>query len=271
MRSYARQKIYRGCSRLIMQSVDLNCDCGEGFGAYAMGDDAAMLAIVTSANVACGFHAGDPEIMAETFRIAKANGVAVGAHPGFPDLWGFGRRRLPFSTGEIERLVAYQIGAAQALAGYVGHRLTHVKPHGALSNIGMEDHAVARAIARAVRAVDPSLVFLAVARSALEQAGIAEKLTVVSEIFADRAYTEQGLLLPRAQEGAVLHDAEEVAERVVAMVEEAALISISGRRIPVLAQSICVHGDTPNAVVMARAVRRRLEAAGITLKAFAGE
>jgi len=183
---------------------------------------------------------------------------------------GFGRRRLPFSTGEIERLVAYQIGAAQALAAYAGHKLTHVKPHGALSNIAMEDDAVAGAIARAVRAVDPSLVFLAVARSALEQAGIAEKLTIVSEIFADRAYTEQGLLLPRRQEGAVLHDAEEVAERVVAMVEEGALISISGRRIPVPIQSICVHGDTPNAVVMARAVRRRLEVAGITLKAFAG-
>lgn len=253
-----------------MQSVDLNCDCGEGFGAYAMGDDAAMLAIVTSANVACGFHAGDPEIMANTFRVAKQNGVAVGAHPGFPDLWGFGRRRLPFSTGEIERLVAYQIGAAQALAAYAGHRLTHVKPHGALSNMAMEDRDVARAIARAVRAVDPDLVFLAVVRSALEQAGLAEQLTVVSEIFADRAYTDQGLLLPRDQEGAVLHDPEEVAERVLAMVEEGALISVSRQRIPVPIQSICLHGDTPNAVVMAKAVRRRLEAAGIALKAFAG-
>ncbi len=191
-----------------MQSIDLNCDCGESFGVYQMGDDAAMLGIVTSANVACGFHGGDPEVMASTFRIAKENGVAVGAHPGFPDLWGFGRRRLPFSTGEIERLVAYQIGAAQALAAYAGHKITHVKPHGALSNVAMEDRDVARAIARAVRAVDSDLAFLAVARSALEQAGAAERLNVVSEIFADRAYTERGLLLPRTQDGAVLHDPE---------------------------------------------------------------
>ncbi len=251
-----------------MQNIDLNCDCGESFGAYEMGDDAAMLAIVTSANVACGFHAGDPEVMAATFRVAKENGVAVGAHPGFPDLWGFGRRRLPFSTGEIERLVAYQIGAAQALAAYAGHKITHVKPHGALSNIAMEDHEAARAIARAVRAVDPDLVFLAVALSALETAGVAEGLAVVSEIFADRAYTEKGLLVPRTQEGAVLHDAEAVAARALAMVEEGALISISGQRIPVPIQSICLHGDTPNAVAMAQAVRRRLEAAGIALKAF---
>ncbi|MGB8277029.1 MAG: 5-oxoprolinase subunit PxpA [Methylovirgula sp.] len=252
-----------------MQSVDLNCDCGESFGVYVMGDDAAMLGIVTSANVACGFHAGDPEVMATTFRIAKENGVAVGAHPGFPDLWGFGRRRLPFSTGEIERLVAYQIGAAQALAAYAGHRITHVKPHGALSNVAMEDRDVARAIARAVRAVDQNLAFLVVARSALEQAGIAEHLSVISEIFADRAYTERGLLLPRTQDGAVLRDPEEVAGRVLAMVTEGALIAISGQRIPVPIHSICLHGDTPNAVAMAQAVRQRLEAAGIVLKPFA--
>jgi UPF0271 protein len=254
-----------------MQSVDLNCDCGESFGAYTMGDDAAMLGIVTSANVACGFHGGDPEVMAETFRIAKENGVAIGAHPGYPDLWGFGRRRLPFSIGEIERLVAYQIGAAQALASYAGHKITHVKPHGALSNIAMEDLDVARAIARAVRAVDPQLAFLVVARSALEKAGAAEQLKIVSEIFADRAYTEQGLLAPRTQEGAVLHDAAEVAERVLAMVTEGALIATSGQRIAVPIHSICLHGDTPNAVSMAKAVRQKLEAAGIELKAFAAD
>ncbi len=251
-----------------MRSVDLNCDCGESFGVYQKGDDAAMLGIVTSANVACGFHAGDPEVMAQTFRIAKENGVAVGAHPGFPDLWGFGRRRLPFSTGEIERLVAYQIGAAQALAAYAGHKITHVKPHGALSNIAMEDRDVARAIARAVRTVDPNLAFLAVARSDLEQAGIAERLNTVSEIFADRGYTERGLLLPRGQAGAVLHDAEEVADRVLAMITEGALIAASGQRIPVRIESICLHGDTPNAAAMAQAVRQRLEAAGIEVRAF---
>jgi len=252
-----------------MLSVDLNCDCGESFGVYQMGDDAAMLDVVTSANVACGFHAGDPEVMAATFRLAKEKGVAVGAHPSFPDLWGFGRRRLPFSANEIERLVAYQIGAAQGLAAYAGHKITHVKPHGALSNVAMEDRDVARAIARAVRAVDPDLAFLAVARSALEQAGIAERLNTISEIFADRAYTERGLLLSRTQPGAVLHEPEEVAERVLAMVSEGALIAMSGQRIPAPIHSVCVHGDTPNAVAMAKAVRAKLEGAGIVVKAFA--
>src|SRR4051812_47767468 len=148
-----------------MPTVDLNSDLGEGFGAYKCGDDDAMLAIVTSANVACGFHAGDPEIMARTFRVAKERGIAVGAHPSFPDLWGFGRRRIPFTPPEIERIVAYQIGAAQALAAYSDHRITYVKPHGALSNVSEAEREVADAIARAMRAVDPSLTFLTIARS----------------------------------------------------------------------------------------------------------
>jgi UPF0271 protein len=248
--------------------IDLNCDCGEGFGAYTMGDDRAMLDIVTSANVACGFHGGDPEIMASTFSLAKQKGVAVGAHPGFPDLWGFGRRRLPYSLGEIERLVAYQIGAAQALATYAGHRLTHVKPHGALSNSAMDDEETARAIARASKAVDPKLVFLAVAGTELERAGLAEGLTIAREIFADRAYTDDGLLVARSIEGSVLHDPAEVADRVVAMVSENAVISVSGKRIPVGIDSVCVHGDSPNAVNMAKAVRNRLEAAGIDIRSF---
>src|SRR5437773_8696467 len=150
-----------------MTTVDLNSDLGEGFGAYRCGDDDAMLSIVTSANVACGFHAGDPEIMARTFGTAKARGVAVGAHPGFPDLWGFGRRRIPFSTGEIERIVAYQVGAAQALATYAGHQLTHVKAHGALGNIAAAEPEIAKAVARAVKAVDPSLSLIAIALSEL--------------------------------------------------------------------------------------------------------
>src|ERR1700674_3397782 len=141
-----------------MTTIDLNSDLAEGFGFYRCGDDDAMLAVVTSANVACGFHAGDPEIMAQTFKLAKARGVAVGAHPGFPDLWGFGRRRIPFTIGEIERLVAFQVGAATALAAYSGHRITYVKPHGALANIGEGDRSVADALARTVRAVDPKLI-----------------------------------------------------------------------------------------------------------------
>jgi 5-oxoprolinase (ATP-hydrolysing) subunit A len=253
----------------IMQSIDLNCDCGESFGPYVMGDDAAMLDIVTSANVACGFHGGDPEVMASTFRIAKEKGVAVGAHPGFPDLWGFGRRRLPFSAAEIERLVAYQIGAAQALAAYAGHRLTHVKPHGALSNIATEEQDVAQAVARATKAVDPRLVFLAIAGTKLEGAGKGEGLVVVGEIFADRAYGDDGRLIPRSQKGAVLHEPEKIARRVLDMVQEDAVIATSGKRIAAGIDSICVHGDTPNAVAIARAVRLGLIEAGIALRPFA--
>ena len=252
-----------------MRSVDLNCDCGEGFGAYRIGDDKAMLDIVTSVNVACGFHAGDPEIMAKTFKAAKAKGVAIGAHPGFPDLWGFGRRGLPFTAGEIERLIAYQIGAANALATYAGARLGYVKVHGALSNIAAEDEAIAQAIARAVKAVEPRLGFLAPARTKLEMAGFAQGLAVAREIYADRAYTDAGRLVERLCPGAVLHDAGEAATRVVAMVLEGAIITISGKHLAVGIDSICVHGDSPNAVAMAKAVRARLEEAGIALAPFA--
>jgi 5-oxoprolinase (ATP-hydrolysing) subunit A len=252
-----------------MRSVDLNCDCGEGFGAYRIGNDAAMLDIVTSVNVACGFHAGDPEIMAKTFKAAKAKGVAAGAHPGFPDLWGFGRRRLPFTAGEIERLVAYQIGAANALAAYAGARLAYVKIHGALSNIAAEDETIARSIARTVKAVEPRLGFLAPAGTKLEAAALAQGLAVAREIYADRAYTDAGLLVERSFPGAVLHDAEEAAARVAAMVLEGAIITISGKRVSAGIDSICIHGDSPNAVAMAKAVRARLEKAGIALAPFA--
>jgi 5-oxoprolinase (ATP-hydrolysing) subunit A len=251
-----------------MASVDLNCDCGEGYGSYRICDDAAMLEIVTSVNVACGFHAGDPQIMAKTFAAAKARGVAIGAHPGFLDLWGFGRRRLPCTAGEIERLVAYQIGAASALAAYAGARLGHVKIHGALSNIAAEDEAIAQAIARAIKTVDQNLVFLVPAATKLETAGLAQGLSVAREFFADRAYMDSGLLVERSCQGAVLHNAEETARRAVAMVLEGAIITISGKRIVARIDSICVHGDSPNSVAMARAVRARLEQAGIALAPF---
>ncbi len=251
-----------------MASVDLNCDCGEGFGCYRIGDDAAMLEIVTSINVACGFHAGDPEIMAKTFAAAKARDIAIGAHPGFPDLWGFGRRRLPYTTGEIERLVAYQIGAAIALAAYAGAWLGHVKIHGALSNIAAEDEATAQAIARAIKTVDQGLVLLVPAGTKLETAGLAKGLTVAREIFADRAYMDSGLLVERSRPGAVLQDAEEAAQRAVAMVLDGAIITTAGKRLTTRIDSICVHGDSPNAVAMAAAVRTRLEQAGIELAPF---
>ena len=251
-----------------MTSVDLNSDLGEGYGAYACGDDAAILGIVTSANVACGLHAGDPEIMAATFAMAKQRGVAVGAHPGFPDLWGFGRRRMPFSPAEIERLVAYQVGAAQALAAYAGHRITYVKAHGALANVAAEERPVADAIARAVRAVDRDLALLAIALTAQVPAGDACGLEVHQEIFADRGYTEAGQLIPRGRPGALITEADAAADRVLRMVEAGAIIIAEGTRLPTPIRSICVHGDSDHAVATARAVRTRLEEAGVTLAPF---
>jgi UPF0271 protein len=252
-----------------VRSIDLNCDCGEGFGAYRIGDDAAMLDIVTSINVACGFHGGDPQIMAETFKAAREKGVAIGAHPGFPDLWGFGRRRLPYTPGEIERIAAYQIGAAGALAAYSGARLGHVKPHGALSNMAVEDEAIAAAIVRAVKAVDRTLVVLAPAGTKFEAAARAHGLAAASEIYADRAYKDDGLLADRSCPGAILKDPEEAAERAAAMVLEGAIITVSGLRLAVPIDSLCIHGDTPHAIAMASVLRARLEQAGIALAPFA--
>ncbi|MDF3881599.1 LamB/YcsF family protein [Cupriavidus basilensis] len=248
--------------------VDLNSDMGEGFGAYRMGDDAAILEIVTSANVACGLHAGDPEIMAKTFALAKARGVAVGAHPGFPDLWGFGRRVIPFTHGEIERVVAYQIGAAQALSRYAGHPITYVKAHGALGNLTQTDEAVAKAIARAIKAVDPSLTCMTFAGAAMERVASELGLAVRREVFADRAYTEEGNLVHRSVPGAVLHDGDEAAARMLRMVRAGAIETISGKLLPVQIDTICVHSDTPGAIQMAAKVRSTLEGAGIVVKSF---
>lgn len=248
--------------------VDLNSDMGEGFGPYRMGDDDAILKIVTSANVACGLHAGDPEIMARTFALAKERGVAIGAHPGFPDLWGFGRRIIPYSTGEIERFVAWQIGAAEALARYAGHRITYVKAHGALGNLTQTDEDVARAIARAIQAVNPSLICMTFSGAVMERVCREMGLDVRSEVFADRAYDEEGHLVPRKVPGSVLHDADEAAARMLRMVREGAIETVSGRMIRVPIDTICVHSDTPGAIEMAEKVRRTLEEAGIVVKAF---
>lgn len=252
-----------------MPTVDLNSDIAEGFGAYTCGDDDAMLDIVTSANVACGFHAGDPEIMARTFANAKARGVACGAHPGFPDLWGFGRRRIPFSTGEIERLVAYQIGAAQALAAYSGTKITYVKCHGALGNLCEVDRPAAEAVGRAIKAVDASLVWLTIAAGEQVKAAESTGLKGVAEIFADRGYTEEGNLIPRGKPGAMILDPDEAAARMVEMVKAGAIITASGKRIQTPIGSICVHGDSAHAVESARRVRAGLEAAGVSVRAFA--
>jgi 5-oxoprolinase (ATP-hydrolysing) subunit A len=251
-----------------MPSIDINSDLAEGFGQYRCGDDEAMLTIVTSANVACGFHAGDPEIMARTFALAKERGVAVGAHPGFPDLWGFGRRRIPFSTGEIERLFAYQLGAAQALATYCGHHIAYVKSHGVLGNIAETDADVADAIARAVCAVDRSLAFLTIALSQQEKSAAAAGLRTIAEIYADRGYDDDGHLIPRGQPGALIADPDQAADRVLAMIEAGAIISAGGKRLPTAIASVCVHSDSPHAVETARRLRLRLAAAGVTIASF---
>ena len=249
--------------------VDLNSDMGEGFGAWRIGDDAAILRIVTSANVACGFHAGDPDVMAETFSLAKANGVAVGAHPGYADLTGFGRRIIPCSAGEIERMVAYQIGAAAALSAYAGHPIAYVKAHGALGNLTQTDAEVAAAVTRAIKAVDPGLLCLAIALGHQDRIARDMGLTVMSEIYADRAYTEEGHLVSRKLPGAVIHDPETAAARVVRMVKAGAIETQSGASLPTRIDSVCVHSDTPTSIAIAREVKRKLKAERVAVKSFA--
>ena len=249
--------------------IDLNSDLGESFGPWRMGDDAAMLDIVTSANVACGFHAGDPDIMFRTAELALAKGVAIGAHPGFDDLRGFGRRVIRGdSPAQIERAVACQIGALQAVAALAGHRVTYVKAHGALNNMANEDRDLALAVARAIRGVDPILRNMVMPGLLMERASEEVGVPVIREIFADRTYEESGQLTPRGRPGAVIHDPEIAAERVAAAVRDGAITAVTGRPVPVAIDTICVHGDNPSAVALARRVRTRLEAEGITLRPF---
>ena len=245
--------------------LNLNADLGESFGPWEMGSDAEMLGIVGSANVACGYHAGDPLVMTSTAALALKHGVSVGAHPGYPDLQGFGRRRMDIPLPELEAMLIYQIGALEACAQTQGLRVTHVKPHGALSNLACAERKIADAIARAVHRLDPTLILLAPAASQLIHAGRDQGLPVVEEIFADRAYLDDGNLVPRSQPGAMIHGAEASLAHVMRMVEEQALISINGKRIPVKPQSICVHGDGPDAVATARAIRTGLQAAGFDM------
>lgn len=249
--------------------IDLNSDMGEGFGAWRMGDDAAMLAIVTSANIACGWHAGDPLIMFQTAEIALKNGVAIGAHPGFGDLWGFGRRRiLGDSLSDLEKQIAYQIGAMQALATLAGHKVTHVKVHGALGNMINDDDDMAMAVGKAVRGVDRSLIYVVMPGRPTERAAERLGLRAAREVFADRAYRDDGNLVGRTQEGAVIHDSALAAARVLRMVEDKRIVAASGDVIPVEIDTICVHGDNPAAVEMARSVRQTLEGAGVILRPF---
>lgn len=247
-------------------SVDLNADLGESFGDWRMGDDEAILKIVSSANVACGFHAGDPLIMADTVNRAKEEGVAIGAHPGYRDLWGFGRRALPGEKpDDLVWHVTYQIGALAAIAAALDHPIGHVKAHGALSNRAMADRPVADAIGQAIAQTDPKLVWYVLPVTELEAAAEASGGPLAREIFADRAYEDDGSLVSRAKPGSVLHDAAVAADRVLAMVEEGAVTSINGVKVPVAIDTICVHGDTPGAVVLADRVRNRLEQGGWTV------
>lgn len=248
--------------------IDLNSDLGEGFGPWRMGDDTAMLDIVTSANVAAGGHASDPETMFATLQTAARRGVVVGAHPGYADREGFGRRVIPMSPAEIGRMVVAQTGALVALAQLAGTEVRYVKPHGALGNLAAADAQVADAIAAAVGALSPRLAILAISGTALEQAARGRGIAVFSEIFADRAYLPNGQLVPRSREGAVLHDPAAIAARLLAFLDSGLMPVIDGAPVRLAAQSICVHSDTPGAVAIARDLRERLTAAGVHIAPF---
>lgn len=248
-----------------MHKVDLNSDLGEGFGAYELGMDHEILRHVSSANVACGFHAGDPVVMARTVRAAREAGVAVGAHPGFPDLMGFGRRAMALSFDEAKAAVQYQVGALMAFTRSAGIPLQHVKAHGALYNMAAVDKTLARAIAEAVAEVDDRIILLCLAGSEMLAAGRACGLRVASEVFADRAYADDGTLVPRPEPGAVIHDQETAIERALGMVTRGTVQSITGKEIAISADSICVHGDNPQAIAFVQAIRGALAAHGVTL------
>ena len=248
-------------------TIDLNGDVGESFGAYEIGHDAALIPILTSVNIACGFHAGDPGVMRATVALARQHGTAVGAHPGFPDLVGFGRREMKATPREVEDLVAYQIGALAAIAAAQGVRLAHVKPHGALYNMAARDVDLANAIARAIAAVDPSLALFGLPGSQSLEAAQRHNVRAVSEAFADRAYRRDGSLVPRDEPGAVIDDEEIVVTRAVAIARERMIIAADGTRVPLDVQTICVHGDTPGAAVLASRIRTALGEAGVQVKA----
>jgi len=245
--------------------INLNADMAEGFGAYSIGNDDAILKIIKSANIACGFHAGDPLTMRHVVQRAKEEGVSIGAHPGFNDLWGFGRRRIDMRPDDLEAMVAYQIGALQAMAAYVGEKVTHLKPHGALNNVAAETPEIAMAIGRAIKAVDPSIIYVALSGSEMEKAGRKLNLKVAREGFCDRQYDDDGNLASRKIPGTVMHDPKAVAEQVVRMVLHGEVISRNGKLVKHEVDSLCVHGDEPTAITTAQAARKGLEDAGVKI------
>jgi UPF0271 protein len=243
--------------------IDLNCDMGESFGPYRLGNDEALMPLITSANIACGYHAGDPLVMDRTVRLAVQHGVAIGAHPGFPDLVGFGRRPMHLSPEEVENDVLYQVGALAAFVRAAGSKLAHVKPHGALYNMAAADLELARAIAHGIARAGPDLILIGLAGSALTAAAQEVGLLAISEGFADRAYNADGTLRSRKLPGAVLHDPEAAAAQAVQLACEGSVIAHSGEHVPLHVDTLCIHGDTPEAVAIARAIRRRLAENGV--------
>ncbi|HMD37214.1 MAG TPA: 5-oxoprolinase subunit PxpA [Vicinamibacterales bacterium] len=246
--------------------IDINSDVGESFGAYTIGHDAGLMKAITSANVAAGFHGGDPSVLRATIRMAKSNGVAVGGHPGLPDLVGFGRRELNVTPRETEDFVLYQVAAVAGVARAEGVALQHVKPHGALFNMAVRNRELADAIARGVAAFDANLILFGLPGSEILAAGRAAGLRVAAEVFADRAYEPDGSLASRRKPGAVIHDADTVVARAVRMVKDRSVVAIDGSIVKLDADTICVHGDTPGSDVLAAKIRAGFEAAGITVK-----
>ncbi len=249
--------------------MDLNSDLGESLGAWHMGDDDAMLGIVSSANVACGFHAGDAAGILHTLRRAAAHGVVVGAHVAYPDLAGFGRRNMDMASADLQADVIYQIGALKGLAAVAGTAVRYVKPHGALYNTIAQDERQARDVIAAIRAIDADLALVCLAGSPLIEWAREGGLRTVAEAFADRAYTPQGTLVSRREKGSVLHDAKDVAARMLRLATEGVVTAIDGSTVRIAAESVCVHGDSPDAVEMAREVRALFEGAGVTIASFA--
>ncbi len=252
-----------------MYKVDLNADLGESFGAYTIGMDSEVLRYITSANVACGYHAGDPLVMQKTVALAAERDTAVGAHPGFPDLMGFGRRNMNITPDEARAYIKYQVGALMAFTKSCGIKMQHVKPHGAFYNIAAVNDKLAEAICRGIYEVDPELIMLGLAGSAHIRAAEAVGLRTASEVFADRGYMEDGTLVPRSMEGAIIHDRNEAIARTVRMVKEGVVETVTGKVIPIKADSICVHGDNPDAVNFVKDIREKLEQEGVTVTCIA--
>ena len=251
------------------QSIELNADLGEGYGPWSMGDDTAMLGIVTSANIACGGHAGDPDTMFNTLAVAAKNNVVVGAHPGYADRAGFGRRIIPMLPDEMARMIAAQIGALTSIARLVGVEVRYVKAHGALANLVARDAGVARVLVDTIRQLDERLAILAISGTEIEHAARKTSAQVFSEVFADRGYQANGQLVPRSAPGALIHDPAEAADRLLGFLETGLMPVVDGASIPLAADSICVHGDSPGAVDMTTQLRARLLAAGVELASFA--